>query len=222
MSDDKTFIFRTAEFSGMLEQWSTRSKKSTSAVMAQYSKLLIKEVVNVTPPGSEKAQGLVAKKLGENTVKNDIARLFQKVRKTTKKPGEVHSAAEIPVIHKRHRNKRGRVSKRVASHPVYTEDYNAYLKLKLASVGKLAAGWAPAAIRLGAPIPAWVKRHTSPGDVLVQDTPDYYLVRATNRVPYVTQQYNLNASMARALNLQENKLRRELEFSVQAAANQVK
>jgi hypothetical protein len=61
-------------FQGALRKFQANSKRSVSANLKQQAKLLVVELVGVTPPNKKFEMN---KKGGETTVKNDLAKLFK-------------------------------------------------------------------------------------------------------------------------------------------------
>ena len=78
-------------------------------------------------------------------------------------PATASSATtDLEGIHRKNRNRSGRVARNVER--VKAKGLVAYRNEVLARVGKLAAGWAPAAAYVGGPrLPAWVARHATTG-----------------------------------------------------------
>ena len=208
------FQFRSEQFSRNLTEWASRSKKEFSEILQQFARLVVKDVVAITPPGKAgKAGGLQSKKRGEISVKSDLARLFQPVRKAQADPG-----VSIPAIHKRYRDKKGRVKKPGQQYKVYSADFNKYVREQVKKVGSLAAGWNRAAAKLGYRPPAWIWRHSSPGAVEVKTSDRSIEVIMTNKVPYAGAQSGIQSRLQRSLVRQDDKLRRMLDHQVKESA----
>jgi hypothetical protein len=98
-----------------------------------------------------------------------------------------------PAVHRRLRNRRGRVSDgtmRRGPHQVVTiRERNRYIREKLQQVGKLKAGWLAAAMRYraGRGVPGWIARHGMRRSGLI-DQADAKVASITlqNRVTYAS------------------------------------
>jgi len=123
-------------------------------------------------------------------------------RQLTTKDGRVFVSdrdelvTNIPGFHKSQRTRFGRVTKAGS----YTRDIGrsrdhvrgvvpesskkAYIKTALKRVGKLAAGWKAAAIKLGAKLPAWITRHDSAGYAKVETRGSVVSVELANASVY--------------------------------------
>lgn len=77
-----------------------------------------------------------------------------------------------PSLHQKARDRRGRVQRgqRVIAYP--KQDVNAYIKAKQQNVGRQRAGWAPAFLKFGGKLSAWVRRHVSGARGFVTDMTD--------------------------------------------------
>lgn len=91
-----------------------------------------------------------------------LASILQRVGFGIVSPTEV-LPQDMEGVHRRHRDKRGRVRRTVPRHWVKERDRNRYLREKKAEVMTLKAGWAPAARMLRARIPANIMRKARPG-----------------------------------------------------------
>lgn len=172
--------FETAEFRRALDRYMKSSRRDISTVMRQQCKKIIESVAMVMPPSSAGSIAPVkARKQGEARIRGDLQKLFIKTRRG---PHESNLAS----IHKANRNSRGRVSRRPTKTPVSPAVFNAYQKLVLSRVGLLASGWKAAATALGSKLPAWIRRHSGPGDVSVRDSFNGTTVTATNKVRFAS------------------------------------
>lgn len=89
-------------------------------------------------------------------------------------------------IHRRNRNRRGRV--RQMKVPILVHQASTIGRLQKAAQGRVGfakAGWAHAARRLGLPLPAWVNRHSAPGYIIKQGGKLNPTIEFANGVPYV-------------------------------------
>jgi hypothetical protein len=85
------------------------------------------------------------------------------------------------------------------------------------AVGKLAAGWAPAAAKLNVKLPTWITRHATPrGDVVPKIRRGSYSLTIRNNVPY-GRKLALQAIANRALRGRDQKLARRLPHVLRGA-----
>jgi hypothetical protein len=85
------------------------------------------------------------------------------------------------------------------------------------AVGKLAAGWAPAARKLKVKLPEWINRHTTPqGDVVPRIGRGSYSLTIRNNVPY-GRQLALQSIANRVMIGREGKLARRLPHVLRGA-----
>lgn len=123
--------------------------------------------------------------------------------------------------HQRRRNKRGRVTGKPTI-VLFKKDMRAftlYAKAQKARVGLLAAGFLPAARRLGVKLPAWVSRHTdAPGVVMVSSAMGKFAIVITNRARH-GRGNDLSRRMRFVLQSGKRKKRAQnaLKFQVRAA-----
>lgn len=181
--------------------------------------------------------GTMAKRAGEKRVEADIDSIFQGVKLKGKRV--IASAFGKPL-------KRKVTVETVEKHPDLDAIYDARLGRKFAKgakkisrgqraafyvssvklgvlkaerkkrVGKLVAGWAPAAARLNVRLPSWVTRHRGRGGVVLRVTRGGYSVVISNKVPY-GDRLNLQAIADRALAGRERKLGARLPFVMKGA-----
>lgn len=172
---------------------------------------LIRRVMGITPPGSaDGASGGLnseSRARGEKAIARDMAAIFIPVALKHKRaerwpdPGEIHLARLRSDSRYNGRLTRGHAQ-------AYYVDVNKlrslYVDLK-SHVGRMAAGWMPAARALGVSAPAWVARHSSLGSYEVVRDADGIRLIAVNasmfpklmaemqrRLPYATE-YQFNA-----------------------------
>lgn len=88
----------------------------------------------------------------------------------------------------------------------------AYINKVLKRVGMLAAGWNASAIKLGAKLPAWIKRHGhSNGQCLVEENSRGIRIRMENMVGFATKIRGLDRRIKWAINAQAGALERAAE-----------
>jgi len=205
MSDDLRINFDVDRFNKALVAYAENSKRDITTIMQQQAKLIVRNVIEMTPPGKRGVKGKKARKLGEATVRADINRLFTPVRKQS----EVDVGANMKAIHEgaRAAGKNGRVPKRVVKTRVKSGEFKEYLKSKLDNVGKLAGGWNPAAQKFGWNPPQWIKRHgASPGSAKVSADDKAIKVKMINKVPYASRIDGLEERLSFAVDMQADNL----------------
>lgn len=163
--------------------------KDLPAFVQQQFKGVIRIVVGITPPGSQNASGLAARRRGEATVAGDIGKLFIPVSR--QKGADIMEApAAVEALHQSQR-RRGRVwgknTGRANRQRVRKAVLTQYIRQKQAGVGKLASGWGAAASRLGVALPAWIRRHGAGGLVIFENNSRSIGIRARNTIPYADQ-----------------------------------
>jgi hypothetical protein len=184
--------------------------------MRQAAGQVVKRVVSVTPPAKGKAD-IAAKKAGELTIDNDIAKLMvgaaKRVKRELQNPASLHTKARD--------SRTGRVNPR--SRKVKAAVEKAALnelrrKLKLA-VGTLAAGWNAAAQELGVKLPAWIARHgTKHGIIKVQVSKTGIRIYLANTVGFVDNIPDLERRLQWAVNVvAKNIIEKQLPNAVRNA-----
>jgi hypothetical protein len=191
-------------------------KKSRQELVEQAAKGFVRTIATITPPGSQGATGMDAKKQGEAAIINDLAKIMKAVR--SKRNAQLQSAQEI---HKRFRdNRTGRVNPRNLQkpYPVSNTDYNALKKTLLLRVGWLASGWNAAAQKLGVKLPTWISRHgTSAGVILVTSDGRRFRIEISNAVKYVGSVKDLDRRIQKAVTYQANAMQRQADFLLHKA-----
>jgi len=207
------FHFHSRQFNGVLQDWLAQSKKPLLEGLKQYARLIVKEVITLTPPGDGTAKGLDARRQGERAIQSDLSKLFVPVRKAEADPA---TTGNLKRIHQRFRTNKGRVKHGPADRfKVYSAEFNSYLRDLKKGVGKLAAGWNTPAAKLGYKPPAWIWRHDSPGSVDIKQSEDSLSVVMVNKVPYASD-YSYVEGMA--YKRQNRKLRRILDNKIKQSS----
>lgn len=75
-----TFNIDTNDFFKAVALYSQKSVKSTQEIVKQQSRLIIKNIIDLTPPSNGFSKGSAAKKAGEQTIDNDLTRIFSVIR----------------------------------------------------------------------------------------------------------------------------------------------
>ena len=198
--------FNADDFYEAMAFWYQQSKKTLAEQMHVEVKGIVRNMIDITPPGDFSAKGLAAKRQGEGAVKRDLNKLFAPIPAAEKYPQTTYVPAGVmPKLHKRHRNRRGRVTGR-RNYPVKPKDFNDYQRETIRKVGKLAAGWNRSAGRFGYRPPAWIWRHKSPGSVRVTVTDKYMRFTMINKVRYASEQPDIERRIQYAINMQRNAL----------------
>lgn len=202
----------TREFNAALNRFMQHSKRDAEAVLRQQAKGMVKNVIDVTPPGGRNVSGAKARARCATKVKADTLKVVRGVR-----PAEAKES-NVPAVMRPHRIQ-GRVHREVSPRIlVPAAALRDYLKKQTAKVGNLASGWNQAAAKLGLKPPAWIWRNRGPGTVEVEVNDRRIAVRATNRVKYASGVQDLTSLVQWAVNLQKHKMLRQLNKFLAAAA----
>lgn len=134
------------------------SRKSDEDFIRTQGRGFVGLAIDVTPPAKGLGRSrLNNRKAGEATIKADAFKVGRPVRSA--KGAKITSESEFRQEWDKSRSRaNGRVKKR-APVTVYAPAMRAEVKRRQAKVGRLAAGWLPAAREVKAPIPAWISRH---------------------------------------------------------------
>lgn len=210
---------------GTLAAMLSQTRRDKNTVCGDVGKTLLRRIVALTPPGNAKTNGergtalpRDAQKRGQEKVKADILKLMEgvAVRRAER------SASEIPAIHAAAR--KAGVVKGKARSPKITvplRALNAYIKRKVAQVGRLAAGWKKAAHKLGINLPGWVEKHNAPGDGSIKITPDRVRIKLTNAVRYASDVAALyrrvRSAMAGQQKAMEDRMKKKAEQAAERA-----
>jgi hypothetical protein len=195
-------------FAGALRKFQANSKRNVQTNLRQQAKLLVVELAGVTPPNKKFEWN---KKGGEQTVKNDLAKLFKTSRA---KDAETN----LGRVHREARNRRGRVPKGVEK--VKAANLVAYRKQMLARVGRMAAGWKNAATSLGAKLPAWITRHSRPGFGKIKATARSIEVELSNQSVYSGQKGWVERGVKAAMKKRYWAMIKRVDFAQKQSAQQ--
>lgn len=171
--------------------------ESIQKLVTLSARRFVKNVADVTPPAIGKADSL-AKKRGEAAVLRDLikialpvtvagnaqsARAARETLATAEQIITAHAGARVGGagrVDRRQRQNRGREELLTSR-----AEFNRALKILQSRVGWLAAGLNAAAARLGAPLPAWIKRHGSKfGRIQIRASKFGLAVRIVQDVPF--------------------------------------
>ena len=153
-------------------KFQSASKRNVTANLKQQAKLLVVDLVKVTPPNKNFKYN---KKGGETAARNDLAKLFRASKSAS-------AERNLERVHKAARDRRGRVPRGVEK--VRAAGLVAYRKTVLARVGRMAAGWKNAANTLGAKLPVWITRHSRRGFGKIKATGSSIEVELANQSVY--------------------------------------
>jgi hypothetical protein len=167
-----------ADLKHSLSQFASIANREKKDVVRMAARGFVKDMVAVTPPGSQGSTGNAAKKQGEAAIRRDLACIMVAVKKTTSgiDPVELHKKQFV----------NGRIRKLKEPLPVDAAKFRALQALLISRVGFLASGWNAMAERLGVSVPAWVKRHgLKAGVVKVIETDTRFCIEGVNETSYV-------------------------------------
>ena len=205
--------FDSAKLRLAIRDFSRIMEKSKVEVVRQVAKGFVKDIVAITPPASGKFSGSDAKKRGEDCIKIGLATLFtvadQSVSDPFEDPMQAHKAAQDPNT--------GRIAARGVGRkvPITRANLATVMKALVARVGWLAAGWNAAALALGVPLPAWVKRHGSRyGEYKVTITDTLVRIEISNEVSFVGSVKAYARRMDAAMSYQTGKLTRQMDHVI--------
>ena len=211
-----TFKLDATKFKSAVAQLANLAKtKPVQTVMRQAAGQVVKRVVSVTPPAKGKADA-AAKKAGETTIENDIAKLMvpaaARIKRKLSDPASLHARARD--------GRTGRVKRgsKVRAAVVKAELLALRRSLKLA-VGTLAAGWNAAAQELGVKLPAWITRHgTKHGIIKIDVSKNGIRIYLANDVGFVDNIPDLERRLQWAVNVvAKNIIEKQLPNAVKNA-----
>ena len=182
--------------SEQIQKFATIFKKTFSESFFRAAKSAVKMVIAITPPAHGSAgetgekgnldNGSQAKVRGFAAIERDMGKIFAPVKLKHKRK-EAISAGEMISIHRRMLSSKrpGAPMRRDRAQPYYVDQrkFKQYITTLRSHVGRLAAGWMPAATRLSYSPPAWIARHPSPrGSVALIEEGSNYSLTAINNV----------------------------------------
>lgn len=199
-----TATWRNEELDRQIYDFHAATGRAVPEIGQQVSKGMVQDILDITPPGSQGNTGQRAKRIGELAVSRDLGAVFAPVtvkgfRMITTvfgrhiatpvkvKTKEEFPAGDMDVIHRlrlasKHGGKvtRGR---RKAYYVSRTKLRSLRARL-VREVGALAAGWIPAALALGARVPAFIMRHAGRAHGTIQiDHSNGIRITAINEFP---------------------------------------
>jgi hypothetical protein len=174
-----------------LNAFAKDSKKSWETLFTQQCKLIGKQIVMVTPPMQANRLGkdtfATGKSRGQAATASDILKVFVSTRSKKTNDGRkvVDSLSEMAQVHKRQKNRRGRVGGKAREIPALGGVLKQYIAQKKKSVGYLASGWnaLKVAAKFGG-IPKWITDKDAGGGATIASTGDTLKFIATNNASF--------------------------------------
>lgn len=205
--------FDTGKFDRAMGLARSTSRRGEGELLAVQARGVAKTLLEITPPsrGSNTSQ-TGARRAGERTIAADVAKVLAPVRATALKgrPATVNPSAAVDAARS---PRTGRVLRAIGPKiPVTFAVYRAEVRNRQARVGRLAAGWAPAARKLGVTVAAWVGRHQgrgSGGEVVVG--PQTVTITLSNETEFIDQVSGMRRRVQWALDLQANRMIRAVD-----------
>ena len=216
-------IITEVEWNGanVIEEFARVSRKSFQAALLQAGRGAIRHVISITPPASASgiARGLdsgsEAKRRGYGAIARDLGKVFVPVKIKGQRRERI-SGAELVAIHRRHLGyKRPGAPMRRYGGPFFVDRRKLdHLQTKLQShVGRLAAGWLPAAQALGVATPQWVSRHgLGRGSFRADLGGDEMILESVNLASPFAPVAELRRRVPYAVDYAMNDLRRQITF----------
>jgi hypothetical protein len=139
-----------------------------------------------------------ARQAGEAAVERDVRKVFEPTRRNG--VNRVNLRAEVDRLRNPRNGRVGRVRDKI---PARAADINAEIRRRKAGVGRLAAGWVPAAKRFGVSrVPAWVKHHSTPGAARISIGRNRFRLTVTNSARFAGGVRGIHRRVQLALNIQ--------------------
>lgn len=210
--------------------------KSLPEALMEALRRATRQVIDITPPAHNGKTGADAYRHGRSRIKSDLHKVLAPIRlkgkrviavvfgNQLKKPVVIRTTEKHPDVaslYRQHRRVRGvgvgGHAKSLGDNKYYvdTRKFTALLRQKEANVGKLAAGWNPAASGLDIPVQNWIARHgMGSGQIQLSLMPPNMSGTVVNLAPGLAP--NVRAELARripyALVYAAAGMRRNVEF----------
>jgi len=201
------FVVDTSQFNEALRKFQAASRRNASANLKQQAKLLTVDLAKITPPNKK----FYNRKGGEQTVRNDLAKLFRSSKAAT-------AENNLRAKHRAARDRRGRVPRSVEA--IRAKGLPAYRKTVLARVGRMAAGWKNAAASFGATLPAWITRHSRAGFGKIKVSGSSIEVEIANQSVYAGQKGWVERGVKAALKRRYWQMIKRVNYAQERAAKQ--
>lgn len=235
MNDEATIVIDDLEFAEQLERFALYSGRSFEDELENQGKLLVRDILRLTPPSRFGASVSEAKKAGERSIRKNLRSVFAGVNlkgqrqithlfgrtdvaglpysvPTREKHPDVRALYEQRKMGSSYRVSRGRRSR----YYVDERKLAALEKVLMKRVGWAAAGFGPAAQRLGAAVPAYIRRHVgaAPGSIAVNTRGEIMSIVITNRVDYVHRLAGLQRRLDWALKRRKSAMENQLPYLI--------
>jgi hypothetical protein len=191
-------------------------------------------MIRITPPFNGKGSIAAAKKQGERAILKDMRKIFVPVdlkgqRQITQvfgkviEPRYVYTKEKHPDVESVWQSRRKTAMRNRRGRNLFYVDRRKFERLrkkKIKQVGKLGSGFAPAANRLGVALPAFMKRHQTPGSIQVNSTPDHIQITIINGAHYAHQIPDLRRRIEWAVGAQRGAMERQLNRAMKQLEKQ--
>lgn len=212
MSDEMKLRLDVEEFQRAADHLALYSKRDGETFMKEQVRGFIRHLLDFTPPNRGSTRGVKAKKLGEQAVVGDIRSVFRGV--SDPKRADVDSMSQMrSVIKSRRKSGSMRVAKGGPKLKAPSTLISALIKAKKARVGYLASAWATAALSIGkVRVPAWISRHSAPGNSDIRVRDGEIQASITNAVSWAGQVNGLRGRVNAALRVQTRSMEKRLLY----------
>jgi hypothetical protein len=195
------------------------SRRKEGEVVMTTLRGVLRFAIAYTPPGSDKSvdasgnySGMEARRRGESAMERDVRHIFQGTTPARAKVqlGQMRSIHDqIMNVKKTRGGLRRDVVPKVK---VARSSLTAYLREAKKRVGKLAAGWIPAATELGKiRVPAWISRHGVTGKgFTLKIQADSVVATISNITPFADNVKGMRRRLQFAVNAQANAMERSV------------
>lgn len=226
-----------------IKRYSEVMGRDSKTVVLRAAKGVTRRVSSITPPGSAGVTGAAAYRQGRTAIAKDLNRVLAPVKLKRRRvitmvfgrrlanPITVKTTEQYPDVAAAYRSRRTfsqkglGVSTGRARQKIYVDraKFRRLQKSKEARVGRLAAGWAPAANAVGINLPTWIRRHGAvAGGVVQKFTAATAHFHAFNLAPNAPT--HVRNELARrippALRYQQAAMEREINYMVFKRAQQ--
>jgi hypothetical protein len=185
---------------------------------------ILHRMIRITPPFNGKGSIGAAKKQGERAIVKDMRKIFVPVDLKGQRqinqlfgnviePRYVDTKEKHPDVESIWQSRRKTAMRTRSGRAMFYVDRRKFDRLarkKKKNVGKLGSGYKPAAGRLGVALPAFMKRHRSPGSITVDSGPDLIRIVITNGTHYAHQVPEFRRRIEWAVSTQKAAMERQL------------
>lgn len=170
-----------SQLSRKINQFAVATGRTREDVTQAALKTMVRYAVQFTPPASAGSTGRDAQRQGEGKISRDLNTMgFRPVDLKGERP-ENPLFADPDAYHRAYLEGSAPKTLFFVSRP----KFKAMVTRLFLEIGKLTSGWAPAAVELAIPLPAWVYRHAGEGrgTVSLQRQQNITTMTAINHVP---------------------------------------